>query len=74
MGTQRVQNERLPSLVVRWACCAGIRDFLFLFAALVGPLQTIFFLTAHYFNAFVPIDQQASQAAVPGRLSVCVSE
>ncbi len=35
-------------------------------AALVGPVQNIFFITAHYFNSFVPIAQQrqAGQAAV----------
>ncbi len=39
-------------------------------AALVGPVQNIFFLILHYFNSFVPIGQQAGQAAVLGRLSL----
>jgi hypothetical protein len=39
-------------------------------AALLGPVQIIFFLTVHSFNSFVPIAQQARQAAVLGRLSV----
>ncbi len=38
-------------------------------AALVGPVQNIVFLTVLYFNSFVPIAQQAGQAAVLGRLS-----
>ncbi len=33
-------------------------------------VQTIFVLTVHYFNAFVPIAQQAWQAAGLGRLSL----
>jgi hypothetical protein len=37
------------------------------------PVQDIFvLLTVHYFNAFVPIAQQAGQAAVLGRLSLVV--
>jgi hypothetical protein len=44
-------------------------------AALVGPVQNLFFFTLYYFNAFVPITQQAGQAVVLGRLPliVCVS-
>jgi hypothetical protein len=57
----------LPWLV-RWACRAGIRDFCPALAALVSPIQNIF--TVHYFNSFVPIAQQAGQAAVLGRLSL----
>jgi Mg2+/citrate symporter len=41
-------------------------------ASLVGPVQTIFFLTDHYFISFLPIAQQAGQAAVLGRLSLCM--
>jgi hypothetical protein len=42
-------------------------------AAVVGPVQNIF-LTIRYFHYFVPIAQQAGQAAVLGRLplSVCL--
>jgi hypothetical protein len=39
-------------------------------AALVGPVQNIFFLSVLYFNAFVPIAQQAGQSVVQGRLSL----
>ncbi len=41
------------------------RDFCPALAALVSQEQNIFFFTAHYFNAFVPI---AGQAVVPRRL------
>jgi hypothetical protein len=54
--------------LVRWACRAGTRDFCSTLAALVGPVQKI--PTVHYFNAFVPIDQQAGVAAMLGRLSL----
>jgi hypothetical protein len=74
METQRGQmNEVLPWLV-HWARCAGTRDFCSALAALVGPVQNIFFLTIHYFNTFVLIGQQAGPAAVLGRLylSLCL--
>jgi hypothetical protein len=45
---------------------AGTRDF----AALVGPVQNIFFLAVQYFNSFVPIAQRDGQAVVPGHLSL----
>ncbi len=51
---------------------AGTRDFCSSLAALVGPVQNIFFLTVHYFNFFVPIAQHAGQAAVLGGLSLYV--
>jgi hypothetical protein len=45
-------------------------DFCSVMAAPVGPVQNIFFLTEHYFHSFVPMPQQAGQAAVLGRLSL----
>jgi hypothetical protein len=39
-------------------------------AALIGPVQNIFFLAVHHFNSFEPIAQKAGQAAVLGRLSL----
>ncbi len=42
----------LPWLCWR-ACRAGKRDFCSALAALVGPVQNIFFLAVHYFNSFV---------------------
>jgi hypothetical protein len=64
MGTQRV--------LVRWARHAGTGDFYPALAALVSPVQHIFFLTVHYFNLCVPIAQQPGQTVVQGRLSVNV--
>ncbi len=58
MGTQRVQMKGVLPWLIRWAC------------RLVEPVQNTFFLTVHYFNSFVPIAQQAGQAAVLGRLSL----
>ncbi len=76
-GDSKRTNERGHlSWLVCWACSADTRDFCSALAALAGPVQNIFFLTVHYFNAFVPIpQQQAGQAAVLGCLSfsVCVS-
>ncbi len=65
MGTQRVQMKGVLPWLVRWACRAGTRDFCSDLAAWVGPVQNICFLTIH--NSFVPIAQQAGQAAVLGR-------
>jgi hypothetical protein len=60
-----------PSLVGSLSLsCNSTRDFCPALAALVGPVQNIFFLTVHYFNSFVPITQQAGQAAVLDRLYV----
>ncbi len=58
--------------LVHWALRAGIRDFCPALAALVGPVQKIFFLAVHYFKSFFPIAQQAGQAVVPCRLSLNV--
>ncbi len=55
MGTQRVQMKEALPWLVRWACHDGTRDFCPALAALVGPVQNIFFLTVHYFNSFVTI-------------------
>jgi hypothetical protein len=61
--------------VLRWALHSSTRDFCPALAALVGPVQNIFFLTVHNFSSFVPIAQQAGKAVVQGRLSLtqCVS-
>ncbi len=72
MGTRRVQMKGVLTWLVRWACRAGPRDFCSALAALVGPVQNIFFLTLHFFNSFVPIAQHSGQAAVLGRLSLSV--
>jgi hypothetical protein len=62
--------KRLLPWLVRWACRAGTRDFCPTLASLVGPVKNIFSLTVQYFNTFVPIAQQAGQAAVMCRLSL----
>jgi hypothetical protein len=73
MSTQRGQMKGgVYSWLVLWACRADTRDFSSAFAALVGPVQNMFFITIHYYNSFVPIGQQAGQAAVLGRLSISV--
>jgi hypothetical protein len=54
-GDAKSANESGPSLVVRWARHASIRDFYPALAALVSPVQNSFFLTVHYFNSSVPI-------------------
>jgi hypothetical protein len=70
MKTQRVQMKGVLPQLFDWACRAGTRDFCPALAALVGPVQNIFFLTVHYFHSFVPIAQQAGQAVGLGRLSL----
>ncbi len=65
-GDSKSTNERGSSLVVFWAEIFGYLPL----AAPVGSVQNIFFLAIHNFNSFVPIAQQAGQAAVPSRLSL----
>jgi hypothetical protein len=61
-----------PSLVGSLGMSCRYKRFLFCLGFSSQPsTKYIFFLTAHYFNAFyVPIAQQAGQAAVLGRLSL----
>jgi hypothetical protein len=56
----------LPWLV-RWACWAGTRDFCPTLAALVGPVQNIIFLIAHYSVHLSPTPSKlaGSHAAPP---------
>jgi hypothetical protein len=68
MGTQRVQMRGVLPWLVHWAVVCGF--FCSALAALVGPVQNMYFLTVHYFNFCVPIAQQARQAAVLDRLSL----
>ncbi len=63
-GDSKGTNERGPSLV---GCT---RDFCSTLAALVGPVQNIYFLNVSFFSSLVPIAQQAGQADVLGRLSL----
>jgi hypothetical protein len=41
-------------------------------ATVVGPVQIFFSLTVHYFKSFIPIAQQAWQAAVLGHLPLSI--
>jgi hypothetical protein len=67
-------NERGSFLVGAFGLSCKYKRFFSSVAALVGPIQNSFFHTVHYFNAYVPIAQQAGQAAELGRpLCVCVS-
>jgi hypothetical protein len=72
MGPQRGQIKGSFLWLVRWALPVGTRDFCPDLATLIGPVQNIFFPTGYYLNSFVPIAQQAGQAAVLGGLSVNV--
>ncbi len=78
MRTQWVHIKRvLPWLVPR-ARRVGTRDFCTAVAALVGPVENIFFLSVrvHYFTSFVPIAQQAELGRQSCRVTcllICVS-
>ncbi len=72
-GDSTSTNDRGPFLVGSLGLLCRSREFSSVLAALVGPVQNIFFLTVHYFNSFVPISQQAWQTAVLGRLSLSLS-
>jgi hypothetical protein len=73
METLGVQMKGILLWLVCWACRAGTIDFGPALAALVGPVQNIFFSSPlHYFKSFVPIAQQAGQAVVLGGLSLVV--
>jgi hypothetical protein len=76
MGTQRVQMKGVPlCMVVRWARRAGTRDFYPALAALVSPVQNIFFLTVHccisIYVSSSPSKLAGSRAGPP--VSECVS-
>ncbi len=56
MGPSGVQMKEVLPWLVRWARCVGTRDLYPAIAALVRPVQSIFFsLTAHYLTFCVPI-------------------
>ncbi len=72
MGTQsqRGQIKEVLSWLVRWA---STRYYGSALAVLVGPYKIFFpHRTVHYLYSFVPIAQQAGQAAVLGHLSLSV--
>jgi hypothetical protein len=73
-GDSNRTNERGPFLVGSLGLPCRYNSFCFALAAVVGQVQKYVFISVHYFNSFVPIAQQAGQAAVLGRLSrsVCL--
>jgi hypothetical protein len=64
-------NERGPSLVGLLGLSCRYKRVLFCLGCSSRPSTKYFFLTVlvHFFTSFVPIAQQAGQAAVLGRLS-----
>jgi hypothetical protein len=70
MGAQRVQMKGVLPWLVRWACCAGTRNFCPALAALVGPVQNIFSSPYAISINLSSSPQQAGQAVVLGRLSL----
>jgi hypothetical protein len=59
---------------VHWACHAGAKDFCLTLAALVGPVENIFFLTVYYFYSVVPSPcKLGRQTCWVACFSVCVS-
>jgi hypothetical protein len=61
-GTHEEHMKGVLPWWVHWAHPAGTRDFCPSLAALVGPVQNMFFFTVPYFNSFFPITQQAAWA------------
>ncbi len=72
-GDSKRTNERGPSLVGSLDFSCRYKRLLFCLGCSSRPSTKYFFLTVHYLNSFVPIAQQAGQAAVLGRLSLSVS-
>jgi hypothetical protein len=74
MGTQEVHIKGLLTSLARLARRAGTRDFCPALAALVSPVQNIFFLTVLYFTLFFPSSSSklGSQAVVLRRLSLYI--
>jgi len=68
-GDSQSTNERGHSLVGSLRLIAVPVQKIFVLPRLFhsAPVQNNFFLTVHLFNYFVPIGQQAGQAAVLGR-------
>jgi hypothetical protein len=69
-GDSRSTNEKkgvLPWLVL-FGLVVPVQDiFVLPWWLSSGPVQKKFLLTVHYFNAFVPIAQQAGHAVVLGQ-------
>jgi hypothetical protein len=75
MGTHRVQMKRVLPWLLCWACRAGTRNFFPALAALVSPVQSIFYLAVHNISIHLPpstskLGRQPRRVAC---LLVCVS-
>ncbi len=65
-------SERRPSLVGLLGLSCLYTRLYHALAALVSPVQNIFFLTVHYFNLYAHIAKQLGQSVVQGHLSLNV--
>ncbi len=63
-------NERGPFLVGSLGLSCLYKRFLFCLGCSSRPSTKYFFLTVRFLNSFVPMAQQASEAAVLGLLSL----
>jgi hypothetical protein len=71
-GDSKNTNEKSLSLVGSLRLSCQYKRFLFcLGCSIVGSLQNIFFLTVLSISILLSLAQQAGQAAVLGRLSLC---
>jgi hypothetical protein len=70
-GDSQSTNERGPSLV---GSLGSLRDFCPALAALIGPVENIFFLTIHNFNSFLSNVQMGRQSCRVACLIICVSD
>ncbi len=71
-GDWKSTNERGPSLVDSLGLSCRYKSFLFCLGCYSRPSTKYFFPSVHCFNSFIPIVQQAGQAVVLGRLSLCM--
>jgi hypothetical protein len=68
MGTQRVHRKGVLPWLFRLGLSCRYNSFCSALAALVSPVQNIFFLAVHYFNSFVshrPASWAGSRAGSP---------
>jgi hypothetical protein len=69
-GNSKSTNERGPSLVGSLGLSFRYKRFLSCVGCSSRPCTKYFFITIHYFTSFVPIAQQAGQAALLGHQSL----
>jgi hypothetical protein len=74
MGTQGIQMKGVFPWLVRWAPCAGKKDFCPALVDAVSPVENMFFLTVQYFSSFVPLPSKLGrQSCWVTCLLICVS-